>query len=364
MHPTVILPILLLLLLKVALVRTQPPPLCSFSTGGFHVVFANVPYANATSVCASLGYQLAALTDLNSPFALAVNEQCGWQPKWIGSFNGLARDPCMVLDGVGGGVQASVGGYCLIQQLPVLCQEIPVVYDSVTARTTDTLTSGTLSLTTTVTRHPTHRPCLKDNLHYKPDGSCRPSCKDCTDYFDVPRSNLKILRDPVPYDRAAAACARYGWTLADISAGLYSTLQTGSKLFNNDPLNGNTFWVRSYEGVSGGRCMSTKLFFDNFFVTFGLTTGEGAKCSPGLPVYPLCQCVAPVPTGFGPIQAVVSTVSSTVTTETSYVTTVPETTTVQTVTVCQACEFVGKPESHHHHTRHHHHRRPRDLIVR
>ena len=326
-------------------------PVCPFSDGGFHLLNQSANSTTAASLCAQYGWRLAALTDLNYEFALNVALQCQFfDGKWIASFNGLNQDPCMYLDALGG-VQASVDPMECVGAMRVMCQEVPVVVVEETAVTTETATSGTITRYTIVTRIPTHRPPChhKDDIVKSlPTNNNQQQCQDCDSYVDIPRSNLKIIKVPTSFEKAAAACARHGWTLADVTTGMYKTLRRGRQAAFGEDAYLAALWARSFEGVAGGRCLRVSVWNREMGVTFGLTPG---RCKFREQVYPLCQCGGPLPTGYGPHQGSTTTTTTVVTTETIVPTTVPETTTTSTMTVCQQCRPRVDPSSHGRHRR-------------
>ena len=342
---------------------------CPYTFGGFHVLCGYFNHTTASLACQQRGWRVAAVNDLNSLFAINTVQQCTINNVWVAAFNGLNQDPYMIMEPAGGiwvGLDnAAIGD----NREQVLCQEVPVVVKTLSFDVTETVTVGTVTRSITVTRHPTRHPhchndrcnapinapqqppsppIQKDNLDADNHKERRPECRDCDVAVALPNMpHLRLIRESVPYEKAAAACARYGWSLADYTAGMIEPIIQG--LAEVAPK--ERFWVlwmRSYEGVTGGRCIGLRLPKVVGHVIIGMTPRSCAFADPK----PLCQCGPPLATGNGPY------VGSTTTTTTSETRTITQTIPIistETSTSCQRCEPMetDRPRRHGHR-----HRRP------
>lgn len=327
--------------------------ICPLSYGGYHIICNPYNHTTAAQACQQHGWQLAGVTDVSAMYALSTVQQCSYRRVWLAAFNGLNQDPMMTMDSQGNLWAGLTNSYTESTFLHVLCQEVPVTIQTVSFTTTATTTVGTLTLSTTVTRHPTHLHCRGDKcnapinapLIEKDNLDRRPECKDCGVAVILPGlPTLRLIRVPVPYERAAAACARFGWTLVDYTAGMMlPIIDALSELYPNEAY--WLLWLRSYEGVSGGRCLSLRLPKYIGHVAFGL--------APSACIYeeamPLCQCGEPKPTGNGPF--VGSTTTATTSETLTIRPTTPSTTLTITSTICEQCA----PLRSHPHRRHRNH---------
>ena len=326
---------------KAALGGPAPPLPCEYSYGGFHVVCS--PYAGmggGEELCAQFGWRLASVNDLNALYAVDTVRAClPGNAAWVAAMNGLNADPCLKLTWYG----AISGGltYEQCQQLsPVLCQEVPIVQSSTTTSTTTTVSSGTVTVSKTVTRivgHPQQGRNV-ESREFEKKGDIQEKrkpeeCNDCSAVCTFSRHpDLKLIRSPVTYEYASGQCKKIGCHLADITSGMRRALQNGlNECFAGDRRR-NGFWVRSYEGVSGGRCIHAASFpLDQMIINYGLT---GDTCDFGK-AFALCQCGEPVVTGAGPYEGTIT--STTLSFTSTLVITVPETTTTTTTTICKRC---------------------------
>jgi hypothetical protein len=323
------------------------PDQCPYTTGGFHILCGAFPSTSAPTLCQQYGYRLAALTDENILYALQVHRQCNLGgSEWTAAFNGLNRNPCQGLFGNGTVV---VGGVTC-SQIPlqaVLCEEVPVVEtDTVTVSTTFTTSDGTETVRTTTTRYPE---CHHDKKQQAPanhklvqvQGEQPPKlntvCNTCNPVCSIPDTDLKVIKHKVSYQRAAAECNKYGWTLADITDGVSSFLAPVPSicgLNSTTNFDQNYYWIRSYDGVSGGYCPGVLSSPNGFGVFYPYAQADCEQLT-SFGVYPLCQCGKPAITGNGPYTGTVTTTTETSTTV--LVTVVPETTVTVTSTVCRRC---------------------------
>ena len=333
---------------------------CPIRYNGFHLLTDNpVPYPQAEEACAERGLLLARLDDFNMAYGLEYMAQCTFA-GWIASYNGLNAEPCAALVEDNGPIYFTNHFLCFDLPLAPLCQEPEVVILTETSTVTTTISFGTETVSTQVTRHPVPPPqCPDHRCDYgvkDPDsfglmkkaefiqledvqfGDKETSCNECNVVCPILGTDFRIIRRKIPSYNAEEECARYGWSLADVTSGQIAQLQAGTLKcsLRVDSL----LFVRSFNGVTGTRCIHIAAV--NGYVEFGQTVaGCFEQIGAPLDQYAVCQCTGPNPTGFGP--DVITTPTLTTTTTTNYEAAfVPETTVTVTSTVCENCHAFGR----------------------
>lgn len=281
-------------------------PQCFNCRKDFAVTSKKMPACEAAEACHKMGMKLAEVTISNWESAtkamfegIGPNEH-GWVASWNGDSYKQAECIAMFTGSRAPGGSINIPPFCRAPK-QALCQ-----------------------------RAPHFQVLMQEEQQQQRPRPPRSVCNTCLGYCPIPNSGLRILRRPTTYEKAAAACAKYGWKLADVTAGMNSFLtDTVRTCFANEGF--AALWVRSYEGVTGSRCLS--VWTDPLFMNakFGLSpTG----CADSL-TYPLCQCEDSIFTGYGPF---VGTMTTTTVEQTStLVTVVPQTTVTVTSTVCGRC---------------------------
>lgn len=323
--------------------QLQPPPVCLHSAGGFHVLCAGYKYWEAEEACQEHGWRLAAIQDADALYVRQVTAQClGGINCWIGAYNGLNQNPCRSV-AMNGTIISHQDAYsCENMLIPVLCQEVPAITSFTTTTSTFTTSVWTVTTTTTVTRYP-HRRHRKDEkvlLQQQRMQIQRPAtqCNTCNVACTIGDTNLRIIRKSVPFNRAAAECAKFGWHLADMTSGMQESLsQNNQPCINYDRSSEDPqhFWIRSFDGVSGGLC-SAIVWVNQWSAVLNSLSQEDCSFMFTFPSFPICECEKePMMTGMGPFEGV-STSTTAVLTSTT-VTVVPLTTRTVTKTICAKC---------------------------
>lgn len=334
-----------------------PVEVCPFSHGGFHVVYQCGPYFNAESVCQSFNWTLARIDDFNLLYAAQVGQECvsGRQPAyWVASFNGQFGSPCAFMLGGDGVVLSGATGVCDVYQFSAFCQELPIVTVTESTTTTTTTSFGVDAVVTTVTRHPEKPPqCCglkqQPQVLLQQEDPEQVQCHKCGPACAFENTNLRVLKRPTEFNRAEAACNQYGWHLADFFSGEIQTIVSGLKACDSD----NAVWIRSYNGVSGAKCIKLVTNFlvqEDYLVYFGFGRELCEERFYQQLTPPLCKCQEWLPTGLGPAQT--STITTTTTTTIEDIVFVTSLTTTFTVTTCQGCTFdspVSSSETGSHH---------------
>lgn len=318
---------------------------CTFSRGGLVMLCTLHPYYNASEACAAHGYRLAQLTETNLMWAQSLLPNCAYNNRiWIGSLNGLSAEPCLAFAGE---ASLNFGDYsCLEQEQQVMCQEIPLVTETVSTTTTITFSEGTTTVCTTTTdyrrQHHRHTEDMfiekkcgpNDNCNQCFDSSPVTSCNCCSDACAATVAGLHVVfGDFIPYSEAAAVCCKHGWRLADLTSGMSSLIHKYIlPTCRNSTTNTMATWIRSYEGVDGFQCLELSINEDGLqTIVFGHTDQycNGEVSAAGR--YVLCQEDPALITGNGPVIGSITT--STVFFNATAYETVPSTTTTVTRTV-------------------------------
>lgn len=357
---------------------------CSDSLAGLRVTCQNYPFSAAQAVCQDNGMRLALLDDGLAPLANALQRKCMLDPTiglpaWIGGMNGWAGGPCMHSLVLSVGVFGPLGGLCQNNQtlpasLPALCQEIPVKVIQSTVTSNATASIGTSTVKTTITKsfssttittssvtstatRPSKSTAVNCKNELKPvripgpwvmmrkmrpcrDSACQSVCP-----FQAP--GFRVISKLVPSSEASQECTSRGWMLADVTTA--SAAMLFDLIEQCVPSNHPFTWIRSFNGIGGGRCLSV---YNSVISGYRLSTPvwsfDADQCSNGVsPV--LCQTDDDldrdaVMTGDGGFNGPLSYTVITPTTLTTTVTTVPVTTVSATRTVCQCNEFGCDPD--------------------
>ena len=291
---------------------------CPASFLGFHYVCTPMTLSDARLYCQSMRMQLAVVNDRNAGGASQTQQWCdmGNPQIWIDSYNGLAGSPCMyqVYDGF---AYSGSSFECLTVELPFLCQEIPRLTSVLSTTTTRTIYTGVDIVTTTCA--PT-RSCVDkaadvsyaagqeqqqqvllqeeaemalemQEMEQQPDFI--PAPRPCSNACGVDSSRfLRVVKELVPYNQAAAVCRKHGWKLADLTYGMarqFEDLIVGC----GDPTGQTNLWVRSWEGVDGASCVfgtwSPALRESNAGATGGFGYSLSSCNNYVGPLYPLCD---------------------------------------------------------------------------
>jgi hypothetical protein len=79
-------------------------------------------------------------------------------------------------------------------------------------------------------------------------------CPNCGEVCPFQRADFRVIQNPVPFQKASDACARHGWLLADLTTG--ETPDAALLILQCAfPILSGQAWIRSFDGVGGGRCM-------------------------------------------------------------------------------------------------------------
>lgn len=135
-------------------------PVCPSTLLGsdLHYVCGDYASTDAEQVCASLGWRVAMLEDgVNTAGAYAIMAECagndGDQQAWIGGYNGMAAEPCMIaFQSAAGnytGAYSNLGiQYCQTGRANIICQDIPIITVTFTAPAETVTTGGGASIIT------------------------------------------------------------------------------------------------------------------------------------------------------------------------------------------------------------------------
>lgn len=328
---------------------------CQFTAGNFSLVCSDQPFYSAQAVCAQREFRLAEVNDFNAAYAQQLLVKCipSDNRAWMQSWNGLMT-PCTAMS-QGEAVGLNWFNDCTQGRQPVICETVPVVTESVSVTVTETVTSGTLTTCTRTSLFTQATQRHEDLIVEKANGAgCGPggcgnpcigqspnSCTCCNDVCQVSYRGLYIVKVPrdLPFNEATAVCQKYGWRLADYTSGMAEAME---RVLIPGCLQGLfewQIWIRSVDGVDGGRCVSLKRFGLETVFSFGLSV---AQCDQANIVYEdrrvMCQsdeygtCEL-APTGYGPSARLVTTTTTFFNTTTTDV--IPETTeTLTTVVTC------------------------------
>lgn len=348
---------------------------CPASYAGFHYLCGMFSYQAAVEACTDLGYRLAVLDDANAAQALYTQRDCIFgttAEAWVSAWDGLGADPCMILS-ASSAVQMTNGWERCSERRSVMCQDLPegVYTVRVSIIAAATMTGATTTTTTICTNCGTSLkaaiPTLKaaaaqgggaveKQRGRGSDYSCgcdRSRPETCT-FNDPPRCPLGectpvcrtrlcglyvVQLEGMTYAQAQQECAKYGWTLADITTGMWADVAFLGERCVPDAA-GNALWIRSYNGVDGGACIKAQPEEGNLQIGFGIPGEADPFCTTGpflgpdrLP-YALCQERPPQQTGTGVFVGEIEFSTTTLT--------LPTTTTVfngtQTVTVTEYYE--------------------------
>lgn len=337
-----------------------PPQICRNSLGGLHMICNAGPWIKAAEACAAFGLRLAEINDDNVLYAQELLHYCAFtQSAWIAAYNGLNAEPAMMFSKNAVAVRGSFG--YLNQNYQAICQDIPINTVTTSVSTTTTVSSGTkytfTTVTTTVHQHHYNRdnyirPPIQKAAKQQcpPNKQCRrpnqSACNCCSDACSVGFDGLHVVYgELMSYADARAACARHGWHLADYLSGMTSGIQENLVEQCNLDASDVQFWVRSFEGVSGGDCAAVIIKDNQFYAGFGLTDFYCSEHNYMFrSVVALCQERPPLLTGSGPFEGQINTTTQTEV-STSFIHT-PATTETITFTVTR--------RRHHYHHRHHH----------
>ena len=363
----------------------QQIPVCPYGIPGsdLHYVCGDYSSTDAAQVCASFGWRLASITELgNALVAASLLVECGGSngdvEAWVGTYNGLAADPCMYMLGAGDtywGVYANLGiQYCQTQRHNIICQDIPVFTETSTVATlTETIASGTTTETETETTTKTVCPtptCCYSSSDSSSDCGCwsnqnccwdkqankqasnnqlkskgHPECPNCppqapncnsecfrcnqgscTKVCPVTRNGIRVLQKDILPGDAAAECERHGWTLLDMVSTQESEVLALLREcgYGPDYVAG---WIRSFNGVNAN-CTFVESNIDDNVDKAVISYPVFNFCDGAYPV--LCQDRCKQPAGPGGDEGLISLVFETVTDVIS--TTTPAETDTVTVT--------------------------------
>lgn len=321
----------------------------------------NNTWGAAQAACYAQGLRPAIVSDNQVLAALTVVQDClllGGRRVWIDSFNQLGADPCAYIVVEGAAVYSPGDQLCNELDIPILCQEAPTSLEIVTVPDfVTTISTGTSTVLTTtciqcncagsvipttsirppskanpaVEKSPIRRPHHCDSS--SSSSSCHhdfpPHCQDpqgCLPLCPFTVGGLHVIQGNVTFNQAARECAKYGWNLADVYAGLHADVGFMQKMCAL-PSEEFNMWIRSYNGVDGGMCMVT-LMDDFYNVPIGF--GWSAEYCMDQPLYVLCQDRPPAVTGSGAFIGSASTTVELITVDTTLFT--PTTTITVTVT--------------------------------
>lgn len=345
-----------------------PPPLCStfnqttnlcpISYGGFHVLCAPLTPNQAVSACANLNMRLALLTDANVLQALYTLQECsiGADAGWVAAWNGAGADPCAVVS-VEGAVKLSLGFEGCSALKVAVCQDLPTTTAVYTNYNVDIVTTGTstsvVSICTLCDKYPLppqqynknnnekdnivekRRPHRRECDRSHPE-SCRhphpPTCPfgPCTPVCPFTVCGLHVVQAAnLTYADAQEECAKYGWNLADLSSAQHEDVAFLQGYCSRQSAE-NAFWIRSFNGVDGAKCVKALAADEDGNVPIGFGVEDGWCSSQDRP-WALCQDAAPAVTGTGFYNGPVSFVAS-VTISLGTTLTTPVSTTTTTVT--------------------------------
>lgn len=256
---------------------------CSYSSGGFHIVCDAVPWTSAATECATFGYQPANLDNENMAFAIDVYNNClgGQIPVWIESYNGYSQDPCMWMDSLNRIFMADPVCPVEVSLVPI-CQEYVLTNATVTITTSTTVSRG-ISTVVVPTYDPAH--CQSPWLRgIKDDSSSSSSSSSSSEESSdhhwwrfndnsnsmgninssggrfIEKSMEQIMLCPVnvcslevgPFRVIDSSqpdnCTIYGWDFADVTTG---DMEYVARLFAACRGSTPNIFIRSYNGISG-----------------------------------------------------------------------------------------------------------------
>lgn len=324
---------------------------CPFGSGGYHIISNLTLSAGIADACASSGWIPAEIREETEPFAAQTMAECQTIYAWVGAYDGLNANPCMLYAAYNQErlLIAEYGDVCLFLALPVLCQDPIVIPASTSTTVTVTTAQGTLHITTTTTTNYAITTVTKGHC----DRRSRPGkyqlpyalvdgCRDCSIVCPAVANGIRVIRRLVPYGRAQSECERYGWKWLDYTSGQQGDL---AYLFQQCNVN-SVLLVRSFNGVAGGAV----LFLSRVSLALRQTLALGAYFGErawGFSGYPVCMEQPNAATGYGPWQQATvtstSTITSTRTTTTPAVTDTLTSITVSTITVTVHRDNIREP---------------------
>lgn len=224
--------------------KSLAPSVCPHSDGHYFYLPGTYKYDEAADACAAFGWRLPMQSSENAMDLLWLSANCTgpFDAVWLAGTNGLAGDPCCLgetnrtRDRILGRLNLKIAN-CQQIVANVVCEVVPqetivsteMIYDS-TIGSGKTTTTTTLISSLSVSRH-SHNNNHRHHRHdehvnggregYIHKDTHPPVChgQDCLPVCNVTIGGMHLITTGVDYRQAAQECAKYGWSLLDLTYG-------------------------------------------------------------------------------------------------------------------------------------------------